>query len=327
MAKQYKMISHGGLVIGHLYPHFVLEAAIYSVCDMYNTERLGVIERILDDSPIAAVSSIIECSRVRRRDSKFAGNLCAVARESKNPTYATIDTTSGGRMAFSTIFDLRHEGRIGPPNGWDRGYSWINVSLARKKLTTQDISEFKDLFVKLAVAADAFYAESLENTMQVQRDRFLVESAKNIFSVRRLPDFSRDLYDICWLNYFGPVYVKHWGRKKVNALAQGYNVKHFSNGAICVQTTPEPPIADDSVTGIKDYDWKRLFYKVLGQDTFMNEIQKQGAPGQYVPHLEDHRRIHKRRKVESKEIITNVAPASEANSRRKSKCLKITNNS
>ena len=96
---------------------------------------------------------------------------------------------------------------------------------------------------------------------------------------------------VYWLNYFGPGYVNFWGQDKTRALEGAYEVIRDENGGICVQTTDAPVFADDNIRKITDYEFKKAMYDILGHNTFIHETHRQGAAGQYVPTLEDHRRI------------------------------------
>jgi len=138
--------------------------------------------------------------------------------------------------------------------------------------------------------------------MYIQRNDFMDRAAASIFNRRGYPNFNRELPDVYWLNYFGPAYVDFWGDKKIDALKKKYEVICSDKGGVFVQTTPQLAVADESVTGVKDYQFKKHFYKVLGEDTFMHETQMPGQPGQYVPTLEDHRDILRRIYPDVKEV-------------------------
>lgn len=279
--------------IGEFREHPVLEASIWTVCDMLDLKKVGAMERALDLSPIVKAKKIDDRDPPRNRATSFSGVLTHFVSSRKRDYGTLIQSTSGGRIPFETMFQLRHAGRLGPVGKRDCGYSWISLTFNKKEeFTEYDICEFKFLFNNICLAVDAFYGRAGEHSMvYVQREVFMAKAAEHPLLRRRVPDLNRELWDVYWLNYFGNEYVRFWGEKKVSALARGYELTRFDKGGICVQTTPEPIFADDSVKGIKDYAFKKHMYEILGYNTFMHETQQSGEPGQYVPTLDDQRRF------------------------------------
>ena len=274
-----------------------LQASIYTVCDMLDDlKRVEALERVLDRSPIVEVKKIDERDPPRNPSSGFSEVLTRLVKERRRDYGVLVQSTSGGRIPFTTMMELRRMGRLGPVGKRDSGYSWISLTLNRKLLKDYDINEFRKLFLEVCTAVEAFYGGSAEdNIMCVQREIFMAKAAKNPLERKKNPDFDQEIWDVYWLNYFGAGYVQFWGQDKIDRLAEQYDVTRFVNGAVCVQTTPKPVFADPNAKGITDYPWKRHMYDVLGWNTFMHETQKQGKPGQYVPTLDDHRRILKQK--------------------------------
>lgn len=106
------------------------------------------------------------------------------------------------------------------------------------------------------------------------------------------PAAERELGHIHWLNYFGPSFVEHWGRERLEGL--GVRQEWTANGGVVVWATETPFVLDPGVARTTDYAFKRPFFERLGIDTFVHEDHRPGAPGQYVPTFADHRR-HARR--------------------------------
>ena len=210
----------------------------------------------------------------------------------KSNNYAIVlQSTSGGKYPFETMFQLRSKARLGPDGCKDSGYSFISITMNRKELNSNDIEEFKKLFINLCVSVNAFYGYCSEYSMVTQRSIYLAKCAENIFDRKNQPDFGVEISDIYWLNYFGPGYVDFWGKDKITALENAYNVTHDANGGIVVQTTEEPVFADDTVDNISGYEFKQPMYEILGHNTFMHETHQPGKRGENVPTLEQMRSL------------------------------------
>ena len=295
-------VSIGGVLIGG-WPHIPnIHGNAFTVCEMLDDlDCIRAMEIALDTSPIAEVTRLDEPDPPRRKASCFSGGLAELVEKRSREDNILILSKGSGRMGFGTTrFDtmiyLHHLGHIGPPGKRDAGYSDISFTLHRKNISPADIQEFKKMFVDVCVAVNAFYGRAAEDAiMFVQRDLFMAKAVPHPLMRKKIPDFDRELWDVYWLNYFGPGYVRFWGNKKIDRLAEQYEVTKFDNGAVCVQTTPAPVFADPNAKGITDYPWKKHMYDVLGWNTFMHETHKQGEPGQYVPPLEDHRRLLKQK--------------------------------
>ena len=298
--RQQSMIVNGQAII--LYdPYVHLDASLYTAVDMRDLSRIKTLEKILDVSPIAKVAKIGLVEPLKNRAHKFSEKMSPLLKEQSNNTLpALILSTSGEKTPFTTMLNLDFFGPFIPLDGRDRGYSFINFGLTRKHITKEDTNEFRKLFIEIANAIDAFYGESTEHSMIVQR-QIQISRQRNLSC-----NFDCEIGDVYWLNYFGPGYVEFWGEQKINHLSEKYQVKHFSNDAICVQTATDPQYADDTATSITDYPWKKHFYEVLGYDTFMHEAQKQGKQGQHVPTLDAHRQILRHRYPDMKEIESRV---------------------
>jgi len=281
------------VVITFKLPYPSLTGDVWTVCDMLDLEKVEAMERVLDASPIVKAKKIDDKDPPRNRATSFSGVLTHFVNSRKRDYETLIQSTSGGRIPFETMFQLRRAGRLGPVGKRDCGYSCISLTFNKKEeFAEYDICEFKSLFNNICLAVDAFYGRAGEHSMvYVQREVFMAKAAEHPLLRRSVPDFNRELWDVYWLNYFGNEYVRFWGEEKVLALSREYELTRFDKGGICVQTTPEPVFADDSVKGIKDYAFKKHMYEILGYNTFMHETQQSGKPGQYVPTLDDQRRF------------------------------------
>ena len=291
MNSKNEQIVMDGVFIGSYLPYAYLSGTFWTVRNMCDLEVTKKIKEILDNSPIAAVKKTTNAGSIKIRTTEFAGALTPIVENRINhPLGVWAEATSGGRYCFYLMMDLDKMGRRGAAEGPDVGYSWVNISLSRKKLTEYEIFEFKELFTNLIPAINPFYACAVEHSIFTQRNVFMAKAVEHPVFRKTIPDYSREIWDVYWLNYFGPAYVDHWGQDKIAALGKKYEVTGFGNGGVCVQTTPEPVLADPEAKGITDYEFKKHFYEVLGYDTFMHETHKPGRPGQYVPILEEHRR-------------------------------------
>ena len=111
--------------------------------------------------------------------------------------------------------------------------------------------------------SDAFYGRVLRFT---SNDRI------------ELPVFDRELWDVHWLNYWGPGYVEHWdGRLDQLGIRQ----ERTANGGVIVWATATPL---EGVDG-------RQFRAALGSDVFMVGRSRRGEPGELVPSYEVHKRF------------------------------------
>jgi hypothetical protein len=271
-----------------------IDASIYTVCDMLNPSNLARLGEVLDVCPIATVTRMDTNDPLRRKVSGFREGLLGILGDNPDKNSLWINSTSGGKERFESYYRLNPFGQAFALSGLsdvDNGHSGVSLNLFRQSINKKEIDEFKKLFVGVAIASEAFYGMSTELTMYTQRTDLMQLAAVNMFNVRSYPDYSRELPDVYWLNYFGPAYVELWGQKKVDKLSEKYLVEKLGNGGICVQTTPEVVFADCSIRRITDYAFKRHFYMVLGKNTFMHETQRPGRRGKYVPRIEAHRQI------------------------------------
>jgi hypothetical protein len=138
------------------------------------------------------------------------------------------------------------------------------------------------LFGRLAQATGAFYGRAAHGAMYDERN-LLIQFAQGHRDARVFPDFERELPDVYWLNFFGPAYLKHWG-KRLDGL--GVRRDNVAGGLILWATDAPSPASN--VTAITDYPFKQPFYAALGRDTFMAEAQRPGAKGENVPTYDAH---------------------------------------
>lgn len=140
------------------------------------------------------------------------------------------------------------------------------------------------LFVRACDAMGAFYGRAALGEIYTQRNELLEKAHWDRF----LPQFDRELPDVYWLNFFGPGYVEFWGERLEGLGARSAVTQ---TGGRVIWASESPFVHDAALSRVTDYPFKRAFYDRLGIDTFMHEGQRQGAPGQYVPSLDVHRRI------------------------------------
>lgn len=98
----------------------------------------------------------------------------------------------------------------------------------------------------------------------------------------------REIDHVHWLNYYGPAFVEHWGRDRLEGL--GIRQDWTANGGVVVWATKTPFVHDRKIKRTTDYAFKQPFFERLGVNTFVHEGYEPGAPGQYVPTFADHRR-------------------------------------
>jgi hypothetical protein len=285
--------------------YFDLSAHIFTTDHLLTVETLEKLEKILDDSGVAKIKRIGANDPPRKKVENFRGELVELLLKNIDPEEPRLylNATNGGRnnvfwfiCTIRTKAEAYHYNEKGNkyylPDFCD--YSDIALLLRCKNLTSEELYKFQKLLLEVARAINAFYGRCVDSSMLIQRNR-LFDGDRFCLDTRRsqaLPD--REIQDVYWLNYFGPGYIEFWGEDKVNELVKGYEeVNQFADGAICIQTTPLPTKADPAITGIKDYPWKRHFYEVLGYNTFMHETYEGGAPGQYVPTLDVHRKYNR----------------------------------
>jgi hypothetical protein len=125
------------------------------------------------------------------------------------------------------------------------------------------LERFAAFFKALAEASDAFYGRVFRFTADDQ----LVP-----------PVFDRELWDVHWLNYWGPGYVERWGLLLDNL---GVHQERTANGGVIVWAAATPMEAIDG----------RPFRTALGRDVFMVGRTRRGEPGELVPTYEAHKRF------------------------------------
>lgn len=129
--------------------------------------------------------------------------------------------------------------------------------------TPEKLQRFADFFKALAESWNAFYGRVFRFT---SNDRL------------QPPDFERELWDVHWLNYWGPGYVEFWG-KRLDGL--GGRRDTTANGGLIVWSADGPLEAIDGES----------FRTALGRDVFMVGRNRRGGPGELVPSYEVHKRF------------------------------------
>lgn len=127
----------------------------------------------------------------------------------------------------------------------------------------QKLERLAALFKALAEASDAFYGRVFRFTTN---DRL------------QIPEFERELWDVHWLNYFGPGYLDHWG-SHLDGL--GVRRERTANGGVIVWAAETPLEAVD----------REPFRATLGADMFMVGRVRRREPGELVPSYEVHKRF------------------------------------
>jgi hypothetical protein len=95
------------------------------------------------------------------------------------------------------------------------------------------------------------------------------------------------LWDIAWLNYFGPAFLERRG-PALDRL--GVRQEATANGGIIVWATHTPFVFDATARAMTDYRWKRPFFEELGPETILHERWRVQERGAVVPSFEEHRR-------------------------------------
>jgi hypothetical protein len=256
----------------------------------------------MDSLSIVSVAKIDVRDPMRYKTNKFEGALVKFFHENEDEESVYIMAFSKNGD-FSASFDL-HSYKDWPLyDGYGRivsmgiKYCTVALRLDRNELISEEIKEFKKIFLDLARSINAFYGRVSDFSMCVHHN-MLLEAAEDVNDTlginRKGVNFECGIRDIYWLNYFGPGYKEFWGKEKIEKLLKGYSdVIIFKDGAFCVQTMPNPVKADLSIKRTIDYPWKKHFYEVLGYNTFVHETQIRGEKGQYVPILDVHRKYNR----------------------------------
>jgi hypothetical protein len=105
----------------------------------------------------------------------------------------------------------------------------------------------------------------------------------------RFPKIERHLEDVHWVEYFGPAFVERWGSERLGGL--GVRRRQTSSGGLIVWATEDPWHYSANAAGSRAYEWKEPFYEALGENTIWHEDFVEGAPGDYLPTLEEHQEV------------------------------------
>jgi len=127
--------------------------------------------------------------------------------------------------------------------------------------TLQKLERLAMFFKALVEESDAFYGRVLRFTTNDQMEP---------------PVFDRELWDVHWLNYWGPGYVDSWGAR-LDGL--GVRSERTANRGLIVWAA-ETPI--DPIDG-------QRFRAALGRDVFMVGRERRGEPGELVPFYDAHK--------------------------------------
>lgn len=276
---------------------FKIIAQIYTVDNLRTDDKLRHIESIMDSSPIVSVNRIDVRDPLRYKTDKFDGALVKFLHENEDEHSIYIMTNNRKRYCRPSFWLYKDEEYV-LYNGYGEivlkssiHVSEISLHLEKNELKQEELEECKKLFLDLAQYIKAFYGKVRDLSVDAHLC-MLLEAAEMKDGKRRDATVQTGIRDIYWLNYFGPGYVNFWGEEKTQKLLEHYSSSEvFENGAVCIQTTPEPVKADLNIKRVVDYPWKKKFYEVLGYNTFVHEDFIRGEPGQYVPTLKYHKKM------------------------------------
>lgn len=147
------------------------------------------------------------------------------------------------------------------------------------------------LFGAVCEASDAFvgwaaHTPVLRQAVELRMRSRAEGTAPPYVPGRATSELEHLLWDVHWLDYFGPAFVERWGDRLEQV---GVRRDRTASGGIVLWSTPTPFVLDPAVARIGGYAWKRPYYDVLGKDAFIHEGAVQGSPGEHVPTIEEHR--------------------------------------
>jgi hypothetical protein len=160
----------------------------------------------------------------------------------------------------------------------------------------QECERYAELFAAVCEAADAFigwaaHTPVLRQAVDLRRRSRAAGAAPPYVPGGAKDEIEHLLPDVHWLDYFGPAFVERWGERLDDV---GVRRDRTPSGGVLVWSTPTPFVLDETVTRIDGYAWKRPFYSALGDSAFLHEGMTEGARGEHVPTLDEHR-AHLRR--------------------------------
>ena len=161
------------------------------------------------------------------------------------------------KMALGWVGVARPSPTLHPGHSIELSYQtkWFDSPRKLDRLAT--------FFKALAEVWDAFYGRVVRFTSNDQM---------------QLPVFDRELWDVHWLNYWGPGYVEYWGARLDRP---GVRRERTTNGGVIIWAagTPLEPIDGQP------------FRAALGRDVFVVGRARRGEPGELVPSYEVHKRL------------------------------------
>lgn len=165
-------------------------------------------------------------------------------------------------------------------------------------LRPDDPSDVGDLLGDLAQATQAFYGSVMWTPHARQlRGRFVLDQSERhglspavgrppTWQAPPLQSLDMHVLDVCWVQVFGPAYVKMWGEDKV--MRAGVRRRKLSHGGYVVWATEDPPAYDDDVDRPEGYAWKSSVYDAIGPEPFMRSDRGWNEFGEHVPLMTQH---------------------------------------
>jgi hypothetical protein len=236
-----------------------LELDLWSVADLRRPGALTRIGQVLDTFPEFKPDRVGSGEPVRQPLDSAASALAEKERLlDRNPSPQTaFARREPPKMALGWVGVARPSPTLHPGHEIELSYQakWFDGSEKLERLAS--------FFKSLAETSDAFYGRVFRFTSNDQLQP---------------PVFDHELWDVHWLNYFGPGYVEFWG-DRLDGL--GVRRERTTNGGVIVWGAATPMSAIDG----------QSFRTALGSEVFMIGRARRGEPGELVPSYEVHKRF------------------------------------
>ena len=264
--------------------------SLRTVADLSEPGRLAAIGRVLDES---------EQLRPQRLDERDPPRTKVASAEEALRAYEPILRERDGFLTLgfhredpwaSGDVEVNGEGPIGdPPEPHE-----VSLAVDEERLRLPAHREGLARVLRgWAEATDAYLGDVAFHRAYVTQTRRMI-SGPRLRAGLDLPRWGRgraqerELDDVHWLNYFGPSFVEHWGRDRLEGL--GVRQDWTANGGVVIWATETPYVRNTRIRRSTDYAFKQPFFERLGIDTFVHEDHHPGADGQHVPTFDAHRR-------------------------------------
>jgi hypothetical protein len=270
-----------------------IDFQILSVADIQSTDGLAAIGRVLDGYPDLAPNRMGHRDPPRTRVTSVEAQLVDWSPaihpgDYFNQFMVRVKEPPRTHGLLWVTGDIWNFPPIGP-HRFDFGVEedWLDRPERR--------DAFAELFLRECEAFDGFWG--LAGMTSTWRQRYaLVARAENDRTLV-IPGILGDgwdmrehaVWDISWLNYFGPAFVDHWGRERLAGL--GVRQEPTTNGGVVIWATPTPFVYDSTVTSLSGYPWKQRFYEALGWDALLHDRWRDPGAGVAVPDYHAHRQF------------------------------------